>query len=231
MLEMCSFCSVILLYVRVCLINPLTAFTQEWIRSLEQNAAVDVWTCLHFFLQVYIARTEGSSKGTVSWKFDFAPVGLKIKSVSVMAISQTFHTGKVSWHFQSGLSTTEFSGGILMFTVTKYYLQYMIVWHNPLIHSLHSSFLNYRWDDAIVVECVRLLRLHRRSRAQWWRRGDILAALSVVQTELEGDGGLFIWNPYPPGRGLTVALPNKIGPLILFSSWRSELAFRLSCGL
>ncbi|XP_071355410.1 peptide-N(4)-(N-acetyl-beta-glucosaminyl)asparagine amidase [Trachinotus anak] len=59
---------------------------------------------------VYIARTEGSSVGRISWKFDFAPVGMKIKSVSIMASSQTFHTGKVSWHLQSGQITTEFSG-------------------------------------------------------------------------------------------------------------------------
>ncbi|XP_039976868.1 peptide-N(4)-(N-acetyl-beta-glucosaminyl)asparagine amidase [Xiphias gladius] len=59
---------------------------------------------------VYIARTEGSSMGRISWKFDFAPVGMKIKSVSIMASSQTFHTGKVCWHLQSGQITTEFLG-------------------------------------------------------------------------------------------------------------------------
>nr|XP_046273015.1 peptide-N(4)-(N-acetyl-beta-glucosaminyl)asparagine amidase [Scatophagus argus] len=59
---------------------------------------------------VYIARTEGSTMGRISWKFDFAPVGLKIKSVSVMASSQTFHSGKVCWHLQSGQITTEFAG-------------------------------------------------------------------------------------------------------------------------
>uniref|UniRef100_A0A4W6FQ15 Peptide-N(4)-(N-acetyl-beta-glucosaminyl)asparagine amidase n=1 Tax=Lates calcarifer TaxID=8187 RepID=A0A4W6FQ15_LATCA len=59
---------------------------------------------------VYIARTEGSSMGRISWKFDVAPVGMKIKSVSVMARSQTFHSGKVCWHLQSGQITTEFSG-------------------------------------------------------------------------------------------------------------------------
>uniref|UniRef100_A0A7N6AQW3 Peptide-N(4)-(N-acetyl-beta-glucosaminyl)asparagine amidase n=1 Tax=Anabas testudineus TaxID=64144 RepID=A0A7N6AQW3_ANATE len=64
----------------------------------------------HDWQMVYLARTEGSSKGTISWKFDFAPVGMKIKSVTVMACSQTFHTGKVSWLLQSGQITTEFSG-------------------------------------------------------------------------------------------------------------------------
>ncbi|XP_035537083.1 peptide-N(4)-(N-acetyl-beta-glucosaminyl)asparagine amidase isoform X3 [Morone saxatilis] len=59
---------------------------------------------------VYIARTEGSSMGRISWKFDFAPAGLKIKSLSVMASSQTFHSGKVCWQLQAGPITTEFSG-------------------------------------------------------------------------------------------------------------------------
>lgn len=59
---------------------------------------------------VYIARTEGSSQGTISWKFDFAPAGMKIKSVSIMARSQTFHSGSVCWRVQAGPVTTEFSG-------------------------------------------------------------------------------------------------------------------------
>ncbi|XP_068603441.1 peptide-N(4)-(N-acetyl-beta-glucosaminyl)asparagine amidase [Brachionichthys hirsutus] len=59
---------------------------------------------------VYVARTENSCVGRISWKFDFAPVGLKIKCVSVMAISQTFHSGKVCWHLQAGQITTEFPG-------------------------------------------------------------------------------------------------------------------------
>ncbi|XP_034748013.1 peptide-N(4)-(N-acetyl-beta-glucosaminyl)asparagine amidase isoform X3 [Etheostoma cragini] len=59
---------------------------------------------------VYIARTEGSSMGNISWKFDFAPAGMKIKSVSILASSQTFHSGKVCWHLQAGQTTTEFSG-------------------------------------------------------------------------------------------------------------------------
>ncbi|XP_031134400.1 peptide-N(4)-(N-acetyl-beta-glucosaminyl)asparagine amidase [Sander lucioperca] len=59
---------------------------------------------------VYIARTEGSSMGKISWKFDFALAGMKIKSVSIMASSQTFHSGKVCWHLQAGEITTEFSG-------------------------------------------------------------------------------------------------------------------------
>ncbi|XP_029298561.1 peptide-N(4)-(N-acetyl-beta-glucosaminyl)asparagine amidase isoform X2 [Cottoperca gobio] len=59
---------------------------------------------------VYIARTEGSSTGTISWKFDFAPAGMKMKSVSITASSHTFHSGKACWHLQAGPITTEFSG-------------------------------------------------------------------------------------------------------------------------
>lgn len=65
------------------------------------------------FPQVYLTRTEGSSEGSISWKFDFAGAGLKIKSVSIMASSQTFHSGKVCWHLQAGPVTTEFTGGMI----------------------------------------------------------------------------------------------------------------------
>ncbi|XP_064839473.1 peptide-N(4)-(N-acetyl-beta-glucosaminyl)asparagine amidase-like [Oncorhynchus masou masou] len=43
--------------------------------------------------KVYLARTEGSSSGNISWKLDCAPVGMKIKTVSVRRCSQTFHSG------------------------------------------------------------------------------------------------------------------------------------------
>ncbi|XP_061838353.2 peptide-N(4)-(N-acetyl-beta-glucosaminyl)asparagine amidase isoform X3 [Nerophis lumbriciformis] len=60
--------------------------------------------------QVYIARTEGSSAGQISWKFDFAPSELTIKSVSIKASSQTFNSGKVSWLLQSGLTKAHLVG-------------------------------------------------------------------------------------------------------------------------
>uniref|UniRef100_A0A8C8JB00 Peptide-N(4)-(N-acetyl-beta-glucosaminyl)asparagine amidase n=1 Tax=Oncorhynchus tshawytscha TaxID=74940 RepID=A0A8C8JB00_ONCTS len=57
---------------------------------------------------VYLARTEGSSSGKISWKLDCAPVRMKIKTVSVRACSQTFHSGTVRWdgemHLLPGLS-------------------------------------------------------------------------------------------------------------------------------
>ncbi|XP_037831642.1 peptide-N(4)-(N-acetyl-beta-glucosaminyl)asparagine amidase isoform X2 [Kryptolebias marmoratus] len=85
--------------------------------EIIQNWDQCVWAKQSVFRKVendwqmtYIARTEGSSFGRISWKFDFAPAGLKTKSVSIMASSQTFQSGKVCWHLQSGQSTTEFSG-------------------------------------------------------------------------------------------------------------------------
>ncbi|KAL0962145.1 hypothetical protein UPYG_G00336290 [Umbra pygmaea] len=59
---------------------------------------------------VYLARTEGSSSGKISWKLDCAPAGLKIRTVSVRACSQTFHSGTVRWSLQSGQTVAEFSG-------------------------------------------------------------------------------------------------------------------------
>lgn len=179
---------------------------------LEQHAAVAVMTRLYFFLQVYIARTEGSSVGTISWKFDFAPAGLKIKSVSIMASSQTFHSGKVCWHLQAGQITTEFPGGMLMFKIFWSNTLNMIVWQ----WSLLSCVWTFRWEDAVVPQSVRLLRVHCCSRTQWRRRGVVMAARSALQTKLKGDRRHFIWNSHRlRWRRLTAALPNKIGPAVL----------------
>ncbi|XP_052388749.1 peptide-N(4)-(N-acetyl-beta-glucosaminyl)asparagine amidase isoform X1 [Carassius gibelio] len=59
---------------------------------------------------VYLARTEGSSSGRISWKFNCAPVGMKIKSASVRAFSQTFHSGSIRWSLRSAETTIEFPG-------------------------------------------------------------------------------------------------------------------------
>ncbi|KTF75149.1 hypothetical protein cypCar_00040856 [Cyprinus carpio] len=59
---------------------------------------------------VYLARTEGSSFGRISWKFNCAPVGMKIKSASVRAFSQTFHSGSIRWSLRSAETTIEFPG-------------------------------------------------------------------------------------------------------------------------
>ncbi|XP_066530693.1 peptide-N(4)-(N-acetyl-beta-glucosaminyl)asparagine amidase isoform X2 [Hoplias malabaricus] len=59
---------------------------------------------------VYLARTEGSSSGTVSWKVMCAPVGMKIKAVSVRAVTQTFNSGSVQWRVRSDQTTVKFPG-------------------------------------------------------------------------------------------------------------------------
>uniref|UniRef100_A0AAY4EU34 Peptide-N(4)-(N-acetyl-beta-glucosaminyl)asparagine amidase n=1 Tax=Denticeps clupeoides TaxID=299321 RepID=A0AAY4EU34_9TELE len=64
----------------------------------------------HDWQMVYIARTEGSSSGNISWRLDCAPMALKIKSASVRACGQTFHSGEVSWSVRSGQGTTPISG-------------------------------------------------------------------------------------------------------------------------
>ncbi|XP_034017359.1 peptide-N(4)-(N-acetyl-beta-glucosaminyl)asparagine amidase [Thalassophryne amazonica] len=86
-------------------------------REVIQRWDQCVWTKQSVFRKVendwqmvYIARTEGSATGRISWKFDFASVQMKIKSVLVMATSHTFHSGNVSWFLQSGHVTTQFSG-------------------------------------------------------------------------------------------------------------------------
>ncbi|XP_036949635.1 peptide-N(4)-(N-acetyl-beta-glucosaminyl)asparagine amidase [Acanthopagrus latus] len=92
-----------------CRVSNNSEVIQSWDQCVWRKESVfrkveDDWQ------MVYIARTDGSSTGRISWKFDLAPADLKIKSVSVMASSQTFHSGKVCWHLQTGQITTEFSG-------------------------------------------------------------------------------------------------------------------------
>ncbi|XP_074939356.1 peptide-N(4)-(N-acetyl-beta-glucosaminyl)asparagine amidase isoform X2 [Phalacrocorax aristotelis] len=50
---------------------------------------------------VYLARKEGSSSASVSWKFECESVGLKIDNVSVRTSSQTFQSGRIKWRLHS----------------------------------------------------------------------------------------------------------------------------------
>lgn len=68
---------------------------------------------------VYLARTEGSAFGKISWKFDCTSVGMKIKSASVRAFSQTFHSGNVRWSLRSAQTTIEFPGDGEMHSATN----------------------------------------------------------------------------------------------------------------
>ncbi|KAJ8367353.1 hypothetical protein AAFF_G00320520 [Aldrovandia affinis] len=64
----------------------------------------------HDWNMVYLAREQGSLSGRISWKFDCGSAGLKIRSVTVRALSQTFHSGRVCWTMCSGQDTIEFPG-------------------------------------------------------------------------------------------------------------------------
>ncbi|KAJ7415446.1 Peptide-N(4)-(N-acetyl-beta-glucosaminyl)asparagine amidase [Willisornis vidua] len=50
---------------------------------------------------VYLARKEGSSSASVSWKFECKSVGLKIDNISVRTSSQTFQSGRIRWRLCS----------------------------------------------------------------------------------------------------------------------------------
>ncbi|KAF2983821.1 hypothetical protein EK904_005179, partial [Melospiza melodia maxima] len=50
---------------------------------------------------VYLARKEGSSSASISWKFECKSVGLKIDNISVRTSSQTFHSGRIQWRLRS----------------------------------------------------------------------------------------------------------------------------------
>ncbi|XP_041898983.1 peptide-N(4)-(N-acetyl-beta-glucosaminyl)asparagine amidase isoform X3 [Corvus kubaryi] len=50
---------------------------------------------------VYLARKEGSSSASISWKFECKSVGLKIDNVSVRTSSQTFQSGRIQWRLHS----------------------------------------------------------------------------------------------------------------------------------
>ncbi|KAI5607732.1 peptide-N(4)-(N-acetyl-beta-glucosaminyl)asparagine amidase [Silurus asotus] len=67
---------------------------------------------------VYLARTEGSSAGRLCWRIVCAPVGMTIKSVSVRAIGQTFHSGAVRCRINSSQSSIEFPADGEMHTPT-----------------------------------------------------------------------------------------------------------------
>ncbi|XP_072781826.1 peptide-N(4)-(N-acetyl-beta-glucosaminyl)asparagine amidase isoform X2 [Taeniopygia guttata] len=50
---------------------------------------------------VYLARKEGSSSASISWKFECKSVGLKIDNISVRTSSQTFQSGRIQWRLRS----------------------------------------------------------------------------------------------------------------------------------
>ncbi|XP_031442513.1 peptide-N(4)-(N-acetyl-beta-glucosaminyl)asparagine amidase [Clupea harengus] len=59
---------------------------------------------------VYLARTEGSGSGRVSWKLDCAAAGMRIKTATVRAHTQTFESGSASCSVCSGQTSIAFPG-------------------------------------------------------------------------------------------------------------------------
>ncbi|KAH3840242.1 hypothetical protein DPMN_113689 [Dreissena polymorpha] len=51
----------------------------------------------HDWKMVYLARTEKTDKGEISWKFDFKESGLVIDSAELRLDTATYHTGRVIW--------------------------------------------------------------------------------------------------------------------------------------
>lgn len=92
-----------------CRLSNNSEVTDNWDRCVWSKESV-FRKVENDWQMVYIARTEGSSTGKISWKFDFAPAGMTIKSISVMSKSQTFHSGKISWHLQTDQTKTPFLG-------------------------------------------------------------------------------------------------------------------------
>ena len=50
-----------------------------------------------FSFQTYLARTESSSSGSITWQVDLRSCDLVIDSVTIVATSATFQTGQVEW--------------------------------------------------------------------------------------------------------------------------------------
>lgn len=76
--------------------------------SLLQGLICVCWssqflTCrlCHLSVQVYLARKEGSSSASISWKFECKSVGVKIDNISVRTSSQTFQSGRIQWRLRS----------------------------------------------------------------------------------------------------------------------------------
>ncbi|XP_036122073.1 peptide-N(4)-(N-acetyl-beta-glucosaminyl)asparagine amidase isoform X3 [Molossus molossus] len=94
----------------------------RYVRVSNNNQTISgwekgVWTTESIFRKVetdwnmvYLARKEGSSYASISWKFECGSVGLKLDSISIRTSSQTFQTGTVQWRLRSGVAQVELLG-------------------------------------------------------------------------------------------------------------------------
>ena len=66
----------------------------EAVRHQQQKAPVILMNC---YFQTYLSRTESASTGSITWQVDLSSCNLVIDSVTIVATSTTFQTGRVDW--------------------------------------------------------------------------------------------------------------------------------------
>ncbi|KFM74833.1 Peptide-N(4)-(N-acetyl-beta-glucosaminyl)asparagine amidase, partial [Stegodyphus mimosarum] len=94
--------------------------SDKYVRISDNLAETGSWTTYvfsynnifrkveHDWNTVYLCRTEGSSKGSITWKFNFEESGLIIRTLRASLNSTTFESGNVKW-FISTDSELKFS--------------------------------------------------------------------------------------------------------------------------
>ncbi|GFR76588.1 peptide-N(4)-(N-acetyl-beta-glucosaminyl) asparagine amidase [Elysia marginata] len=99
--------------------------TDKYIRKSSEDENIRGWeTCVfeqnNIFRKeepdwkmVYLARTEGSTKAQISWKFDLTNTNLKMNKLELKAQSSIFENGKISWRICAGDNCTSLTGSSL----------------------------------------------------------------------------------------------------------------------
>ncbi|GFR33114.1 peptide-N(4)-(N-acetyl-beta-glucosaminyl) asparagine amidase [Trichonephila clavata] len=93
--------------------------SDKYFRSSDHSIEGEGWTSCTFshsnvfrkvekdWKMTYLARTEGSSEGIVTWKFDFENCDLVIKNLRLNLHSEVFDSGKVRWLIFPGLENNQ----------------------------------------------------------------------------------------------------------------------------
>ncbi|XP_019539204.3 peptide-N(4)-(N-acetyl-beta-glucosaminyl)asparagine amidase [Aedes albopictus] len=72
----------------------MTETTKDW-KSRQYTSENVFRKEEHDWKMVYLARTEGTAAGTVSWKFDFSIQGMRVKDIQVRIGTQTYEGAKI----------------------------------------------------------------------------------------------------------------------------------------
>lgn len=75
--------------------GPLTIETTKDWKSRQYTSENVFRKEEHDWKMVYLARTEGTAVGTVSWKFDFSIQGMRVRDVQVKMGTQTYEGAKI----------------------------------------------------------------------------------------------------------------------------------------